>query len=137
MCPELASRQFEISPSTRMSVKFLASRSRIFTVSSVTDQTRRSGIQLNCNCAVIRYSNPCPEKFSTYLHCNKKTLTTYPRSDHRSLDAKMASVAQSLRDHPGPSLPTLGSPAKTAPSYLFRPSSNGHPQASPAKLDTP
>src|ERR1700733_337812 len=107
MCPELASRQLEISPSTRTSVKFLASRSRIRTVSSVTDHTRRSGIKLNCNCVVIRYWNPWPEKFSIYRRCNKKAQRTYPQTDHQSPDATWALVPRCLRDHPGRSLPTL------------------------------
>src|ERR1700730_2092346 len=136
MCPDVASRQFEISPSTRISVKFLARRSRTRTVSSVTDQTRRSAMRLNCSCIVIRYSNPWPEKFSIYLRCSKKTPTTYPRSDHQSLDARRASVPRYLRDHPGHSLPPLESIANTAPFCLLHVSSNAHPQASRAKLDT-
>src|ERR1700675_3547893 len=137
MCPELASRQLEISPSTRMSVKFLASRSRIRTVSSVTDHTRRSGIRLNCSCVVIRYSNPWPEKFSIYLGCNKKTPRTYPRSGHQSLHARRTLVPRYLRDHPGRFLPMPEWIANTAPSYLFHASGNAHPPASPAKRDTP
>src|ERR1700692_4479400 len=137
MCPEVASRQLEISPSTRMSVKFPASRSRMRTVSSVTDQTRRSGIRLNCSCVVIRYSNPWQEKFSICLRCNKKMLKTYPQSDHQSLDAQKASVPLYPRDPPGRSLPTRESPANIALSYLFHVSNNAHPRASLAKLDTP
>src|ERR1700681_833150 len=137
MCPELASRQLEISPSTRMSVKFLASRSRMRTVSSVTDQTRRSGIKLNCSCVVIGYSNPWPEKFSICLRCSKKMPRTCPRSDHQSLDARRTSVPRYLRDHPGHSLPTLESIANIGPSYLFHASGNAHHPASRAKLDTP
>src|ERR1700693_1549227 len=137
MCPDVASRQLEISPSTRMSVKFLASRSRIFTVSSVTHQTRRSGIKLNCSCVVIRCSNPWQEKFSIYLRCNKKMPTTCPRSDHQSLDAQEASVPPCPRDHPGRFLLKLESPANIAPSYLFHVSNNAHHQAWPAKPDTP
>src|ERR1700688_558590 len=137
MCPDVASRQLEISPSTRTSVKFLARRSRIRTVSSVTDQTRRSGIKLNCSCVVIRYSNPWPEKFSISLRCSKKMPTTSPQSDHQSLDAQKASVPQYLRDRQGRSPPALESPANIAPSYLFHVSNNAHPQASPAKPDTP
>src|ERR1700686_3017065 len=46
MCPDWASRQLEISPWTLMSVKFLARRSRIFPVSSLTVQVLRSGMRL-------------------------------------------------------------------------------------------
>src|ERR1700732_3686403 len=137
MCPDVASRQFEISPSTRISVKFLARRSRTRTVSSVTDQTRRSGIRLNCSCVVIRYSNPWPEKFSIYLRCSKKKPTTSPRTGHQSLDARRALVPLYLRDHPGHSLPRLESTVNIAPSYLSHVSSNAHPQAWRANLDTP
>src|ERR1700686_2485441 len=137
MCPEVASRQLEISPSTKMSVKFLASRSRMRTVNSVTDQTRRSGIKLNCSCVVIRYSSPSPEKFSIYLRYSKKMPRTYPRSDHRSLDAPKASIPRYLRDHPARSPPAPESTANTAPFYLFHVSGNAHPPASPAKPDTP
>src|ERR1700692_1269693 len=137
MCPEVASRQLEISPSTRMSVKFLASRSRIRTVSSVTDQTRRSGIKLNCSCVVIRYSNPWPGKFSIYLGCSKKTPRTYRRSDHQFLDARKILVPQSPPHPPGRSSPTLVSTANTAASCLFHVSDNAHLQASPAKPGTP
>src|ERR1700680_498838 len=137
MCPDVASRQLEISPSTRMSVKFLASRSRLFTVSSVPHQTRRSGIKLNCSCVVIRYSNPCPEKFSICLGCSKKTPRTYPRSDHQSLHARKALVPQRPRDRPGRSPPMLESTANTAPSYLFHVSGNAHPPVLRAMPDTP
>src|ERR1700730_3331411 len=137
MCPELASRKLEISTSTTMSVKFLASRSRMRTVSSVTDQTRRSGIRLNCNCVVIRYSNLWPEKFSIYLRCNKKAPRTYPRSDHRSLDATWASVPRYPRDRPGRPLPTFESTANIAPSYLFHASGNAHHPTARANRDTP
>src|ERR1700688_3565907 len=137
MCPEVASRQLEISPSTRMSVKFRASRSRIRTVSSVTDHTRRSGIKLNCSCVVIRHLNPLPEKFSIFRGCNKKMPKTYPQSDHQSLDAQKASVPPCPRDRPGRFLLELESPAHTAPYYLFHVSRKAHPQPSPAKQDTP
>src|ERR1700731_4093740 len=120
MCPELASWQLEISPSTKISLKFLASRSRMRTVSSVTDQTRRSGIKLNCSCVVIRYSNPWPEKFSICHRCNKKTPRTYPRSGHQYLHARRTSVPRYQRDRPGRSFPTLVSTANIAPSYLFQ-----------------
>src|SRR6266403_4833902 len=135
MCPDVASRQLEISPSTRMSVKFLASRSRMRTVNSVTDHTRRSGIKLKCSCVVIRYSNPCPGKFSICLRCNKKTPRTYPRSDHQSLHARKASVQRYPLDRPDHSRPTRESPANTAPSCLFHVSGNAHPPAWRAKLD--
>src|ERR1700726_664818 len=115
MCPELASRQLEISPSTRMSVKFLASKSRMRTVSSVTDQTRRSGIKLNCSCVVILCSNPWLGKFSIYFRCNKKAPRTSPQSDHQFLDATWASVPQCPPDHLGRPLLTLESTANTGP----------------------
>src|SRR2546425_915447 len=43
MWPDWASRQLEISPRTKMSVKFLASRSRIRAVRSLTVRTWRVG----------------------------------------------------------------------------------------------
>src|ERR1700693_2189957 len=119
MCPELASRQLEISPSTRMSVKFLANRSRMRTVTSVTDHTRRSGIKLNCSCIVIRYSNLWPGKFSIYLRCNKNTPTTSQQIDHQSPDVKNPSTPQCPRGRPNRSFPKLESIANTALSYLF------------------
>src|SRR5437899_11927506 len=53
MCPDCASRQLETSPCTKMSVKFLASRSRILPVNSLTVQVLRLGIRLKVSCCVI------------------------------------------------------------------------------------
>src|ERR1700704_6074529 len=54
MWPDWASRQLEISPWTEMSVKFLASRSRILPVSSLTVKILRSGMRLKVSCSVMR-----------------------------------------------------------------------------------
>src|SRR5882724_6889606 len=53
MWPDWASRQLEISPWTEMSVKFLARRSRILPVSSLTVKVLRSGMRLKVSCSVI------------------------------------------------------------------------------------
>src|SRR3989440_2238037 len=53
MWPDWAARQLEISPCTLMSVKFLASRSRIFPVSSLTVKIWRVGMRLKVSCWVI------------------------------------------------------------------------------------
>src|SRR6266567_3936475 len=53
MWPDWASRQLETSPWTEMSVKFLARRSRIFPVSSLTVHVLRLGIRLKVSCCVI------------------------------------------------------------------------------------
>src|SRR6266571_1801398 len=53
MWPDWASRQLEISPCTLMSVKFLARRSRMRAVSSLTVQTGRVGMRLKVSCWVI------------------------------------------------------------------------------------
>jgi len=55
MWPDWASRQLEISPWTLMSVKFLASRSRILPVSSLTVKVLRSGMRLKVSCRVMRH----------------------------------------------------------------------------------
>src|ERR1700751_3538711 len=60
MCPDCASRQFDISPSTSTSTKFFPSRSRMRAVSSLTVSDRRSGCKLNVSCAMVfpnRYSS--------------------------------------------------------------------------------
>src|SRR6266403_880720 len=58
MWPDWASRQLEISPWTEMSVKFLARRSRIFPVNSLTVKVLRLGMRLKLSCWVI-LTNPC------------------------------------------------------------------------------
>src|SRR6266851_1176283 len=54
MWPDWASRQFEISPWTLMPVKFLARRSRIFPVNSLTVKVLRLGMRLKLSCWVMR-----------------------------------------------------------------------------------
>src|SRR6267378_2351823 len=54
MWPDWASRQFEISPWTLMSVKFFARRSRIFPVNSLTVKVLRLGMRLKLSCWVMR-----------------------------------------------------------------------------------
>src|SRR6266478_5723598 len=54
MWPDWASRQLEISPWTEMSVKFLARRSRIFPVNSLTVKVLRLGMRLKLSCWVMR-----------------------------------------------------------------------------------
>src|SRR5258708_38227172 len=53
MWPDWASRQFEISPWTLMPVKFLARRSRIFPVNSLTVKVLRLGMRLKLSCEVM------------------------------------------------------------------------------------
>src|SRR5260370_15279521 len=53
MWPDWASRQLETSPCTEMSVKFLARRSRILPVNSLTVNVLRSGMRLKVSCCVI------------------------------------------------------------------------------------
>src|SRR5882757_2618312 len=53
MWPDWASRQLAFSPWTEMSVKFLARRSRILPVSSLTVKVLRSGMRLKVSCSVI------------------------------------------------------------------------------------
>src|SRR5258705_10407826 len=53
MWPDWASRQLETSPCTEMSVKFLARRSRILPVNSLTVNVLRSGMRLKVRCCVI------------------------------------------------------------------------------------
>src|SRR5713101_4957667 len=54
MWPDWASRQLETSPWTLMSVKFLARRSRIFPVNSLTVKVLRLAMRLKLSCWVMR-----------------------------------------------------------------------------------
>src|SRR6266852_184077 len=89
MWPDWASRQLEISPWTEMSVKFLASKSRIFPVNSLTVQVLRLGMRLKVNCWVIVHDS------------SRKNWSTVDSIPHASSSALMEPVrsAQASAQH--------------------------------------
>src|SRR5215467_1028432 len=65
MCPDCASRQLEISPSTSTSTKFRASRPRMRAVSSLTVIERLSGCRLNVSWPIVIPENLLPNRYSS------------------------------------------------------------------------